>query len=115
MPGLFILGAAVYSPLGYYTKWVDVMDFGMGEIAAKNHQRLITVETQLTIAQEILSGLFAGAGAALLYDRIDRKSDKDATNTGIVDYAYEFDMTDVEFDMPRERSSNRGSGLGLWG
>ncbi len=92
IPEYFTLGAAVYSPLGYYTKWVDVMDFGMGEIAAKNHQRLIIVETQLTIAREVLPGLFAGAGAALLYDRIDRNSDKDVTDTGIVDYAYEFDL-----------------------
>ncbi|MFH1039108.1 MAG: outer membrane protein transport protein [PVC group bacterium] len=93
----FTLGIAVYSPMGYYSDWEDTVPYGMGSIYAKNFQQLIIVETQFTIAREIVDGLYAGAGAALIYDRLERKSDKDVQNSGILDYHYDFDIKDDGF------------------
>lgn len=88
----FTLGLAVYSPLGYYSNWDDNISYGTGSIYAKNYQQLIIVETQLTISKEIFEGLFAGAGISLLYDRLERKSDKKVSNSGILDYTFDFDL-----------------------
>ena len=88
----FTLGLTVYSPMGYYSDWNDTLSYGMGSIYAKNYQQLVIVETQLTISREIFDGLYAGAGIALLYDRIERKAEKDVSNSGILDYDYDFDL-----------------------
>jgi len=88
----FTVGLTVYSPMGYYSDWNDTLSYGMGSIYAKNYQQLVIVETQLTISREIFDGLYAGAGIALLYDRIERKAEKDVSNSGILDYDYDFDL-----------------------
>jgi len=88
----FTLGLTVYSPMGYYSDWNDTLSYGMGSIYAKNYQQLVIVETQLTISREIFDGFYAGAGIALLYDRIERKAEKDVSNSGILDYDYDFDL-----------------------
>ncbi len=88
----FTVGLTVYSPMGYYSDWSDTISYGMGSIYAKNYQQLVIVETQLTISREIFDGLYAGAGIALLYDRIERKAEKDVSNSGILDYDYDFDL-----------------------
>jgi len=93
----FTLGVAVYSPMGYYSDWNDTVPYGMGSIYAKNYQRLIIIETQFTISREIIPNLYAGAGIALLYDRIDRESEKDVADSGILDYDYDFDMKNDGF------------------
>ena len=43
-------------------------------------------------AKELLPGFYAGAGVALLYDHLERESDKTVANTHVVDYTYDFDM-----------------------
>ena len=88
----FTVGLTVYSPMGYYSDWNDTLSYGMGSIYAKNYQQLVIVETQLTISREIFDGFYAGAGIALLYDRIERKAEKDVSNSGILDYDYDFDL-----------------------
>ena len=93
----FTLGVAVYSPMGYYSDWDDTMPYGMGIIYGKNFQQLVIVETQFTIARQIVPGLFAGAGVALIYDRLERDVDKDVQNSGILDYHYDFDIKDDGF------------------
>ncbi|MEA1928148.1 MAG: outer membrane protein transport protein, partial [Candidatus Auribacterota bacterium] len=61
------------------------------------YQQLIIVNTQLTISREIIDGLYAGAGIALLYDRIKRESEKDVSNSMILDYDYDFEMKNDGF------------------
>ena len=86
------LGAAVYSPLGYYSDWDDTIPFGLGSIYARNYQELVIVATQFSAAKEILPGLYAGAGASLLYDRLSRQSEKIVSGAGPLDYRYDFTM-----------------------
>jgi long-chain fatty acid transport protein len=96
----FTLGLAIYSPLGYYSDWNDTIPYGMGtggSIYGKNYQELAIVETQLTIAREIIPGLYAGAGVALLYDRLERKSTKIVENSHILDYRYAYSIKDDGF------------------
>lgn len=88
----FTLGVTIYSPLGYYSDWQDTISYGAGTIKAKNYQKLMIVESQLTLAREILPGFYAGAGVALLYDHLERESDKTVANSQILDYTYDFDM-----------------------
>ncbi|MCX6349233.1 MAG: outer membrane protein transport protein [Candidatus Aureabacteria bacterium] len=84
------VGGAVYSPLGYYSDWEDTIPFGMGTIHAKNYEELVIVEPQLTVAKEILPGFYAGAGVGLLYNYLERTSEKTVSNSGIADYTYDF-------------------------
>ena len=81
-----------YSPLGHYTDWNDTMVYGMGSIYGKNYQSLAIVASQLTLARELFDGLYAGLGVSLLYDNLERKSEKVVSNSAILDYSYEFDM-----------------------
>jgi long-chain fatty acid transport protein len=91
-PDLFTLGLTVYSPMGYYSDWNDTISYGMGSIYAKNYQQLVIVNTQLTISREIVDGLYAGAGISLLYDNIEREAEKDVSDSGILDYDYDFKL-----------------------
>ena len=93
----FTLGLTVFSPMGYYSDWSDTIPYGTGSIYAKNFQELIIIETQLTIAREIFPGFYAGAGVALLYDRIERESEKVVSDSGILDYRFDFDMKNDGF------------------
>ena len=88
----FTLGLTVYSPMGYYSDWSDTISYGMGSIYAKNYQQLVIVNTQLTIAREIVDGLYAGAGISLLYDNIEREAKKDVSDSGILDYDYDYNL-----------------------
>ncbi len=93
----FTLGVAVYSPMGYYSDWDDTMPYGMGIIYGKTSSSSLIVETQFTIARQIVPGLFVGPGVALIYDRLERDVDKDVQNSGILDYHYDFDIKDDGF------------------
>lgn len=88
----FTAALTFYSPLGYYTDWKDTLSYGMGEIYGKNFQSLVTISSQLTLARELFDGLYAGLGVSLLYDHLERESEKVVSNSGILDYTYKFDM-----------------------
>ena len=93
----FTAALTFYSPLGYYTDWKDTISYGMGEIYGKNFQSLVTISSQLTLARELFDGLYAGLGVSLLYDHLERKSEKIVSNSGILDYTYEFHMKNDGF------------------
>ncbi|HDL64587.1 MAG TPA: hypothetical protein ENH12_04275, partial [Proteobacteria bacterium] len=88
----FTAALTFYSPLGYYTDWKDTLSYGMGEIYGKNFQSLVTVSSQITLARELFDGFYAGLGVSLLYDRLERKTEKIVSNSGIMDYTSKFDM-----------------------
>lgn len=93
----FTLGLTIYSPLGYYSDWKDTIPYAMGSIYGKNYQKLAIIETQFTIAREIAHNLFAGVGVALLYDQLERKTDKIVSDSQILDYRYKFSLKDDGF------------------
>lgn len=91
----FTLGLTIYSPLGYYSDWKDTIQYGMGSpgtIYGNNYQKLAIVETQFSIAREIVENLYAGLGVSVLYDRLKRTSTKVVGNSFILDYTYDFSL-----------------------
>jgi long-chain fatty acid transport protein len=88
----FTAALTFYSPMGYYTDWHDTMAYGTGEIYGKNYQSLGILASQVTLAREIFDGFSAGVGVSLLYDRLQRKSEKVVSNSSILDYDYDYDM-----------------------
>ncbi len=94
----FVFAVGYYTPVSYYFDWEDTISYGAGSINAKLFQKLVLNCFNFSLAKEINKKLFVGAGLGLLYGSIDYSAEKTVANSGISDYAWDFESFCDGFD-----------------